>query len=76
MSLPAPIRYVIKHADELGESANKTINAGIRDWDNMIEAISGKDAQQNITVVSTLNDKEVEKTVLNVIGGVVQPVVV
>ena len=78
MSLPAPIRYVIKHADELGESANKTINAGIRDWDNMIEAISGtgRHAQQNITVVSKLNDREVEKTVLNVVGGVVQPVVV
>ena len=75
MSLPAPIRYVIDHGEALGESANKALNAGIRDWDNMIEAISGtgRHAEQNITVVQELDGREVDKKILKVVGGVVQP---
>lgn len=75
MALPAPIRYVIDNADALEQGVSKGINASIRDWDNMIEAISGtgRHAEQTIVVATELDGNEVERKMLKVVGGVVQP---
>jgi hypothetical protein len=71
--MPAPIRYAINNAGKLGDLASGAATAASESYDGLIEALTGKDAEQNITVVQELDGEPMKKTILKVVGGVVQP---
>ena len=72
-TMPAPVRAIYEGAGKLGELATSAATATSESYDAMIEALTGKDAEQNITVVQELDGREVDKKILKVVGGVVQP---
>jgi len=72
-AIPAPIRAMFEGEASLGDLATGAATAASESFDGLIEALTGKDAEQNITVVQELDGIEVDKKILKVVGGVVQP---
>ena len=73
--IPEPIRNMFDGGDNLGSiaasasTANQDAIAGIAD------ALGSNDAQQQIALSFELDGREVDKKILNVVGGVVQPLI-
>ncbi len=71
--VPEPIQDLISGDTNFGAIAADTAAAASDTMSNIIDAVTGNDAQQQIQVSFQLDGREVDRKILKVVGGVVQP---
>ena len=73
--VPEPIQDLISGDTNFGAIAAAAATANQNAVAGIAEALSGKDNSQTIEVSFQLDGREVDRKILNVVGGVVQPLV-
>ena len=71
--IPAPIRNFLAGDTDFGDLAASAAASTSETVGNIIDAVTGNNAEQQIQVSFQLDGREVDKKILKVVGGVVQP---